>query len=346
MTNLDRISGSLDQTLGIDIGGGIMIDGVSSARNPFRPTPARRRYDAEVLKPLIGAPTTDSGDLGALRENALESFAGFYRTSDDEVEITDEILLTEQGSLRVRLYIPRNGYTGGLLWVHGGAFVLGFPEVDDDICRHLAITHARLVLSPDYRLAPEHHYPAAEQDCQSAFNFLREMILDNHPMAPIAIAGASAGGALALETALQAIASGATVERLLLIYPVVDSALKSESMARYESAPIFDGEHARLMWQRYLGDTNRNSWISPIEHPMLELLPLTLVVTTEHDPLRDEGLDLIRSLLSSGVSVQALHFAGSYHAFDRLAPMSKMAKELLATLDSFLSRPLLVQVDL
>lgn len=319
---------------------------MSLAQDTVESLKGRRQYDSEVLEPLIGLVPANSKDLDSLRENSLESLSHFYRSSDEEVEIVDEILLTDHGSLRVRMYIPRDGYTGGLLWVHGGAFVLGSPEVDDDLCRHLAVTHQRLVLSPDYRLAPEHHYPAAEKDCLSAFNFLRDLVMQMGDGAPIAIAGASAGGALALETTLEAISSGSQVERLLLIYPVVDSALESESMVKYESAPIFDGAHARLMWQRYLGDSRSSKWTSPMKHPTFSRLPLTLIVTTEHDPLRDEGLELIRALLSSGVSVQALHFAGSYHAFDRFAPESKLAKEFLSTLDNFLSRPLLVEADL
>lgn len=307
---------------------------------------ARRLYDSEVLEPIFGLMPADSSDVHSLRENSLESLSHFHRTSDEEVEIVDEILLTDHGSLRMRMYIPRGGYMGGLLWVHGGAFVLGSPEVDDDLCRHLALTHRRLVLSPDYRLAPEHHYPAAEQDCLSAFNFLCGLLIQMGDGTPVAIAGASAGGALALETTLQAISSGSQVERLILIYPVVDSALESESMVKYESAPVFDGAHARLMWQRYLGDSRKGTWTSPMQHPILAQLPLTFIVTTEHDPLRDEGLELIRALLSSGVSVQALHIAGSYHAFDRFAPESRLAKEFLSTLDNFLSRPLLVEADL
>jgi len=306
----------------------------------------RRQYDSEILEPLIGLAPADSNDLDSLRENSAESLSHFHRASDDEVEIVDEILLTDHGSLRMRMYMPRSGYTGGLLWIHGGAFVLGSPEVDDDLCRHLALTHQRLVLSPDYRLAPEHHYPAAEQDCQAAFSFLSSLISELGEKNPIAIAGASAGGALALETTLEAISLGSDVERLILIYPVVDSALDSESMGKYESAPIFDGAHARLMWQRYLGETQRRTRSSPMNHPILSKLPLTLIVTTEHDPLRDEGLDLIRALLSAGVSVQALHIAGSYHAFDRFAPQSQLAKEFVSALDNFLSRPLLVEADL
>lgn len=319
---------------------------MKSTQNSVQVNVVRRQYDSEILQPIVGLAPANSSDLHSLRENSLEVLSHFYRTSDDEIEIVDEILLTDHGSLRVRMYIPRAGYIGGLLWIHGGAFVLGSPEVDDDLCRHLALTHKRFVLSPDYRLAPEHLYPAAKLDCLSAFNFLRGLIMQIGDDTPIAIAGASAGGALALETALEALLLGSEVERLILVYPVVDSALESASMAKYESAPVFDGVHARLMWQRYLGDTRRNEWISPMTHPNLSRLPLTLIVTTEHDPLRDEGLDLIRALLSSGVSVQALHVAGSYHAFDRFAPESKLAKEFLSTLDSFLSRPLLIQADL
>jgi acetyl esterase/lipase len=306
----------------------------------------RRRYDLEILEPLIGLSPTNIHDLMALRENSAEALSHFQRSSDDEVEIVDDTLLTEDGSIKVRYYIPRSGYTGGLLWIHGGAFVLGSPEVDDDLCRHLALTHKRLVLSPDYRLAPEHPYPAAERDCYASFVLLRNIIFELSEESTIVVAGASAGGALALETALSAISFGFEVERLMLAYPVVDSSLSTESMKKYESAPIFDGAHAQIMWERYLGARNREVWNNPLKNPNLNKLPLTLVITTENDPLRDEGLELVRSLLSSGVSVQALHIAGSYHAFDRFAPNSQLAKDFRSTLDHFLKRELLVESNL
>jgi acetyl esterase/lipase len=306
----------------------------------------RRRYDSEILEPLVGLSPVNIHDLIALRESSAEALLHFQRSSDGEIEIVDEILFTEDGSIRLRLYIPRSGYTGGLLWVHGGAFVLGSPEVDDDLCRHLALTHRLIIVSPDYRLAPEHPHPAAELDCYAAFTFLRNLVSEISEEATIVVAGASAGGALALETALSAISFDFKVERLMLAYPVVDSSLTSESMKKYESAPIFDGAHAQVMWDRYLGERDGNAWSNPLKNPNLQKLPLTLVITTENDPLRDEGLELVRSLLSAGVSVQALHIAGSYHAFDRFAPDSQLAKDFLFTFDHFLKRPLLIESNL
>lgn len=315
-------------------------------RNSGEVPGTRILFDREAAMPLVGTKPVDFNDIQALREDAQMSLAKFERSSDEEVSIDDELLTVEQRELRVRTYRPRGSHHGGLLWIHGGAFTLGSPRIDDDICRHLALKHRRIVVSPDYRLSPEHIYPAAKEDCLAALSYLENILKESGQNQPIAIAGASAGGNLALETALAVASTSLNLERLILVYPVVDPSLNTESMRKYESAPIFTAAHNRVMWDRYLTENPENlKWHSPLSHPQLDTLPLTLVVTTEHDPLRDEGLELVRTLISAGVSVHGVHVAGSFHAFDRFAPDSGLARYFMAELDSFMSRELLSPVE-
>lgn len=318
------------------------MPGLTSS-DPRRPP---RTYDAELLAARDTVPIADPNDVDAMRRTTENHFAGFRRCSDTEVSITDVQVGTSFGSLTLRCYTPQGPLRGGLLWMHGGAFVLGHPDIDDDLCYDFALGHHLLVVSPDYRLAPEHPYPAAEQDCLAAWSWLRAGLAarDFRWRAP-SIAGASAGGNLALRTALQVIASGESVDRLVLAYPVVDSELAGVSIARYASAPVFDSQQAHRMWKRYLADGDPRLWPSPLKDENLRQLPLTFIMTAEHDPLRDEGLELVRILLSAGVSVQALHVAGTFHAYDRFAPASSLAAQFRRSVAEFLERPAPVAAD-
>jgi acetyl esterase len=303
--------------------------------------------DPELTGPLLDLEPTNFLDVEALRADVMKNLGKFRQDSDDEIIITNEFLNIDGRDLKIRIYSPRGGYAGGLLWIHGGAFTLGSPEMDDDLCRHLAHKHQRLVISPDYRLSPENPYPAAKEDCLAAFNFLECLMNEDGKDFPVTVAGASAGGQLALEVVLETSKENCKIDRLIVLYPVVDHSLNTPSMKLYESAPIFSGAHSVVMWERYLvKDTKQSLWRSPLKHPNLNRLPFTLIVTVEHDPLRDEGLELFNKLLTLGVSVQSLHVAGAYHAFDRFAPDSKLSRDLLSEIDNFFHRKIPAQIEL
>ena len=306
-----------------------------------------RRYDAELLASREAMVKIEPDELESHRIATREAMQRFVRDSNDSVESKVVTLPAEGGSLPVRVHSPRTDVTGGLLWLHGGAFSLGDPHMDDDICQDIAARHRLLVVAPAYRLAPEHPFPAAELDCQFALDWLQRRVVESVAggESRLVIAGASAGGALALRTALQAIAGGVEIDRLLLAYPVVDPHQSSSSMRRYSSAPVFDAGQAKLMWHRYLAGGSGDSWPSPLQDTRLRLLPLTLVLLAEHDPLRDEGLDLVKALLNSGVSVHARLAAGTYHAYDRFAPDSLAAEHFRRDMDEFLSQPRLVAAN-
>jgi acetyl esterase len=187
-------------------------------------------------------------------------------------------------------------------------------------------------------LAPEHPYPAAENDCRAAFAWLRRECPPGGGTARrAAIAGASAGGHLALAVAIDEVRAGRKVDRLFLAYPVVVPDL-APSHSRYLSAPVFDGRQAQLMWQRYLG-RDGDAVVPLLLDDALAALPFTFVITVEHDPLRDGGLELVRRLIGAGVSVQSQHVAGAFHAYDRFAPTSELARQFRYNLAAFLERP-------
>ncbi|RKS75538.1 acetyl esterase/lipase [Motilibacter peucedani] len=310
-----------------------------------------RRYDTELLAGRDRLLEVDpDADLATHRAALAEAMAHFARESDDEVETRDVTVAGEGRPLRLRVHEPRAGVTGGLLWLHGGAFSLGEPGVDDDLCQELAVRHGLLVAAPDYRLAPEHPFPAAERDAAVALSWLqRELAATVAADAPsprrLVVAGASAGGSLALRTTLHAVAAGSEVERLVLVYPVVHDRQDSGSMRRYTTAPVFDSEQAELMWDRYRGPAASGPWPSPLLDDRLPLLPHTLVLLAEHDPLRDEELELVRALLDARVPVHARLAAGTYHAYDRFAPQSRAAAELWREVHEFLARPPLAPAE-
>lgn len=295
---------------------------------------ASLRYHPDVATAGVPEPAPDPEDLVEHRRRLLSDFAVFERGSDSAVTISLEVLARGDSALEVRTYRPAGPPSFAMLWVHGGAFAFGAPQMDDDLAVDWVTRLDASVVSPDYRLAPEHLFPAAEEDCWQALCWLREQ----EPLVPLVVGGASAGGGLALRTALRSRREGLSLDKLVLVYPAV-APLSTSSQRRYRRAPVFDGERSDLMWSRYLAGA---PFPSPLLDEALGQLPPTLLVTGEHDPLRDEALELMRRLLDEEVSVQAVHFAGVYHAFDRFAPGTWPAQELQRVLHDFLARgPLL-----
>ncbi|MFH0516157.1 alpha/beta hydrolase [Streptomyces sp. M41] len=257
---------------------------------------------------------------------------------DDGLEVTDREIPARAGSpdIPVRIY-ARSGSEGpvpALLFFHGGGFVTGNLDTEDDRCREYARRTGVTVISVDYRLAPEHPFPCAFEDCYDALVWVAghaaELGIDGERMA---VGGTSAGGAL---TAAVTLASrdlgGPPVVYQMLLYPVIDHAMTSRSMKEFEATPGWHARNNVHMWRHYLG-TDAPEKVSPYAAPAeagdLTGLPPAYLMTIEFDPLRDEGLDFGRRLLAAGVSVQVHHLPGTFHGFDAAAPQSVVGRRAL-----------------
>ncbi|MCX2183148.1 alpha/beta hydrolase [Streptomyces sp. SKN60] len=199
-----------------------------------------------------------------------------------------------------------------VVFAHGGGWVLCDLDTHDRLCRALAARSGATVVSVDYRRAPEHRFPAAEDDVYAAL----EWAAARHPGRPLVLAGDSSGGNLAAACAPRARdRGGPALAGQLLLYPVLDHRLDGGSAATYAEGFFHTTAHMRWYWQQYLGPDGDPGAASPGLATDVSGLPPTLIVLADCDPLRDEGLAYARRLSSSGVPTHVQLHTGMFHGF-------------------------------
>lgn len=236
--------------------------------------------------------------------------------------VHDHRLALPGRSLTVRQYQPLDhGWAQpqpALLFFHGGGFTIGSIETHDRLCRVLAHGGRCHVYSLDYRLAPEHRFPAAVDDAFAAFDWLRAQApalgvdLDR-----LAVGGDSAGGTLAAATALHARDRGIALALQLLIYPGLAAHQTTESHQRLAQGYLLDAEVIQWFFGNYLrSPADRQDWrFAPLLAPSLAQAAPTWLALAQYDPLLDEGLAYAERLRQAGVAVQCTVFEGMTHAF-------------------------------
>jgi acetyl esterase len=230
-----------------------------------------------------------------------------------------------------RLYVPAGAGSGLLVYFHGGGFVVGSVEVFDAAVRALAVASGVRVLSVDYRLAPEHPFPAAADDAWSAW-CAAVARADEFGCARMAVGGDSAGGNLAAGVALRAAASGGPAPRLqLLIYPWLE--LAERSWSRREFAEGFYLTDEDLTWyaSHYLGDLRRASdaRASPLRAESVAGAAPAYIATAGFDTLRDEAEAYADRLRGAGVPVVLRRHAGLVHGYFNMAAVVSAARDAL-----------------
>jgi acetyl esterase len=238
------------------------------------------------------------------------------------------------GPIRVRLYRPLDDRPLPLVaYLHGGGWVMGTIDAFDPLCRALANASGALIASIDYRLAPEHPFPAAPDDARAAVRWLAANAeeLGADP-ARLGIAGDSAGGNIAAVTARRLRDEGGPPLRFqALIYPACDSALDTPSYRENGSGFGLDPESVKRYWQLYLdGADGRQPDASPLQAPDLAGLPPAFVLTVHHDVLRDEGESYARALEAAGVPVTLRRYDGAVHGFFRWLARAELARRAVA----------------
>lgn len=220
--------------------------------------------------------------------------------------------------IRTRVYDPVPGQTKAVcVFLHGGGHMAGSVDVYDPISRRLAAATGRLVVSVDYRLAPEHPYPAGLADGLAVLNALPDALADaGYPTTgQVALAGDSGGGALAATLASMTRAHHhIALDRLVLIYPSLDYTLVHPSLQENGTGYLLETGKIRWYFDHYFQHGEDRQQASPLYLPV-EGLPPTLVVTAGRCPLRDEGLAYLTRLAEAGVPHEHLHLPGLIHAY-------------------------------
>jgi acetyl esterase len=225
----------------------------------------------------------------------------------------------------VRIYRPAgDGPLPALLYMHGGGWILGDLEGADWTCRQLSAQAGCAVVSVDYRLAPEHPYPAPLEDCLAVLRWA----LDKGPNAGldpgrIAVAGESSGGQLAASLCLAARSCGlGPIALQLLICPATDSRMTTPSWRELGRDYLPCAEQMSWMWDLYCGspDLRHDPLISVAEAPDLAGLPPAIIVTAEYDPLRDEAEQYAARLRAAGLPATQRRCAGQVHTIFGCAP--------------------------
>jgi acetyl esterase len=236
------------------------------------------------------------------------------------------------GEIPVRVYrLPSDRPLPVVVYFHGGGFVIGDLETHDTMCQRLAAGVPAVVVSVDYRRAPEHRFPAAVDDCEAAAAWVSAHAADlGGDPARLAVAGDSCGGTFAAAVARRARDKGGPpIVFQLLIYPSTD-ATGSSLVMEYTSGYMLDLDTLTWFGASYFSDPDqaRLPDASPLVADYLTGLPPALVLTAECDPLRDEGEAYARRLREAGVAVTTSRYAGMIHGFygfDRIFDASKRA---------------------
>jgi acetyl esterase/lipase len=263
-----------------------------------------------------------------------ESFAALMRLGGMAASVAHIDTLALPGPLALRVYTPLGGARAGLLFLHGGGFVCGGLDTHDSLCRALCAESDCRVMAVDYRLAPEHPFPAALEDAQDATLWVLDHAADlGLDSARIGIAGDSAGATLAAVTArsLARVRPGAVALQLLLC-PILDFAAETESRLAFGRGFLLDSEAMAAELACYLppGQDARDARISPLRADSLGGLPPAMIHTAEYDPLRDEGAAYADRLRLAGIAVRQTCHPGMIHMFYALGGLVPRARVALA----------------
>jgi len=281
-----------------------------------------------------GMPPLSGQDIASARESVL-AFAQLGGDPESVSRVEDRRIPSPDGTIPVRIYTPAgSGPFPVLVYFHGGGWVLCNIDTHDPVCRSLANAAECIVVSVDYRLAPEHKFPAAADDCYAATQWvMNSASLINGDADRVAVGGDSAGGNLAAVVALMARDRGGRAPVFqLLIYPATDYYLPGTSSYQHNADGYFlTKDDMKWFWNHYLSKEAdaANPCACPLRAASLTGLPSALVITAEFDPLRDEGEMYAARLRESGVSARLVRYDGMIHGFFSMAGVLEQGKDAL-----------------
>lgn len=271
----------------------------------------------EMLEQLerSGAPPLSAGTPEAARA----AYDAAPKPTGDPVHRVNDIEIPGPvDPIMARVYHPTDAANLPVVaFFHGGGWVLSSVDGHDSIARRLALKSGAIVVSVEYRMAPEYPFPAPHDDCWAATVWLAEHAADiGGRTGPIAVAGDSAGGNLAAGVALRARDEGLALAYQLLIYPCIDDVQSRPSMTENAEGYFLSAEDMAWFWDQYVPEHQRgNPYAVPARATDLGGLAPALIQTAEYDPLRDEGEEWAARLLAAGVPAEVTRYDGMIHGF-------------------------------
>ncbi|HET7048348.1 MAG TPA: alpha/beta hydrolase [Solirubrobacteraceae bacterium] len=277
----------------------------------------------------LGLPKLNELPPDQARE-AARGLIEFVGTGPEVARVEAITVPTSAGEIAGRRYTPEDP-AATILWIHGGGFVICDLDTHDAMCRLLANESGCEVIAIDYRLAPEHRFPAALEDSWDALQWVASQTEGR----PLILGGDSAGGNMTAACTLRARDRGGPDLALqVLVYPAVGSDLTTESAQLYGSGPdtFLTTAEMEWFWNHYVGDAPDDSLqeLAPLGAEDHSGLPPAIVVTAEYDPLRDDGFAYIKALQDAGVSVTPYHYDDVFHAFFSLVNLIERGNEAVA----------------
>ncbi len=266
-----------------------------------------------------------------LRATLRSSFSALAGNVPEVAHVEDRTV----GGVPVRVYWPQAvNPLPILVYFHGGGWVLGDVETYDAVCRALTLASGCIVASVDYRLAPEHPYPAALEDCYAVTKYIAENAHEfGADAGRLAVGGDSAGGNLAAAVTLLAREQGGPgLHFQLLIYPATDYSADTGSIEEFAEGHFLTRAGLQWFWLQYAShaENGLNHFVSPINAADLSSLPPAFVITAECDVLRDQGEAYAQRLEDAGVPVRLKRYHGAIHGFFNMAGLLDTGKEALS----------------
>ncbi len=307
-----------------------------------------RNYDPDFVDLISLLPTVaDFSTVDKVQEARAARYDMFLAAPQarDDVSIEDRMVPgpADASDVAIRIYRPRaraDEPRPGVFEIHGGGFMTGSIEMMDPWCQRVAGDIGAVVVSTDYRLAPEHPFPAGVEDCYAALSWTAANAADLGIDANrLAIAGQSAGGGLAAACALMARdRTGPKLCFQLLEIPELDDRLETPSMKQFTDTPLWNRPNAEWSWRHYLGPEHAgevSAYAAPARAEDLSGLPPAYVSTMEFDPLRDEGILYALAMMQAGVPVELHAYAGTFHGsalFPNASASKRNAQEVIDVL--------------
>lgn len=252
-----------------------------------------------------------------VREN-LNKLSVFVGEGPKLDYVQDNTLTTSSSiNIAVRIYSPDpNNALPVVIHYHGGGHMCGGIELYDAISRKIAKAGNCIVITPEYRLAPEHPYPLGLNDCKYVLEHFQEVLIDLQWDGQVIIAGDSAGGAICTTLAMDSLEnSNLKIDKQILIYPSIDYTLSSNSTKTNGNGYLLETKKVNWYFDHYFQHNEDRVKASPLCGKITNKLPKTLIFTAGCDPLRDEGIAYAGALTAAGVPVHHQHFESLIHAY-------------------------------